>query len=299
MPEGLMVGLFTSMAWGVVEIGAALAGHRVGILRALAATQVIGVAVVLGIVALDPGRLGADSAEGILVGLPIGVLAGAAYLAYFTALKLGPLAVVSPIIVAYGGLTVILAVTLRGETLAPAQAAGAALATVGVILAGLVFDRRSLRSTRLVGPGVAVAFVTIGLFALVTILMSSPVRVYGWLPVVVGSRAANAAFVLLLLLAVASRGAGALRPLMLPADRWSRRAIALVLMTGVLDVMGLVTFAIGLEIAPVWLIGLASSFGPVLAIGYAVWRMGERLRPMQWAGLVLLGVGVLVLAVSG
>lgn len=298
MPEGLMVGLFTSLAWGVVEIGAALAGHRVGILRALAATQVIGVAVVLGIVALDPGRLGPDPAEGILVGLPIGVLAGGAYLAYFTALKLGPLAVVSPIIVAYGGLTVILAVTLRGETLAPAQAAGAALATVGVILAGLVFDRRSLRNTRLVGPGVAVAFVTIGLFALVTIFMSGPVRVYGWLPVVVGSRAANATFVLVLL-AFASRGAGVLRPLMLPADRWSRRAMALVLMTGVLDVMGLVTFAIGLEIAPVWLIGLASSFGPVLAVGYAVWRMGERLRPTQWSGLALLGVGVLVLAVSG
>ena len=32
---------------------------------------------------------------------------------------------------------------------------------------------------------------------------------------------------------------------MLPADRWSRRAMALVLVTGVLDVIGLVTFAIG------------------------------------------------------
>ena len=298
MSLGLIAGLFTSLAWGVVDITAALSGHRVGSLRALAATQAISVAVLLGFVALDPARLGPDPMVGISAGMPIGILAGVAYLGYFTALKLGPLAVVSPIIIAYGGLTVILAVMLRGETLEPLQAAGAVLATAGVILAGVVFDRRSLRSTRLVGPGVLIAFVTIGLFALVTVLVSGPIREHGWLPVAVGSRIANASFVLLLL-AIGSRGSTFLRPLMLPGNPWNRTVVLLVLITGLFDVAGYISFAIGLEIAPVWLIGLASSFGPVLAIGYAVWRMGERLRPMQWAGLALLGVGVLVLAVSG
>ena len=298
MSLGLLAGLLTSVAWGVVDITAALSGHRVGSLRALAATQAISVAVLLGFVVLDPARLGPDPTAGITAGMPIGLLAGVAYLGYFTALKLGPLAVVSPIIIAYGGLTVILAVLLRGETLEPLQAAGAVLATAGVILAGVVFDRRSLRSTRLVGPGVLIAFVTIVLFALVTVLVSGPIREHGWLSVAVGSRIANASFVLLLL-AIGSRGWTFLRPLMLPGNPWSRAAVLLVLVTGLFDVAGYILFAIGLEIAPVWLIGLASSFGPVLAIGYAVWRLGERLRPMQWAGLAMLGVGVLVLAVSG
>lgn len=298
MSEGLIAGLFASLVWGIVDVTAARAGHRVGSLRALAATQVTSVVVLAGFVALDPARLGADAIAGITAGLPMGLLAGVAYIAYFAALKLGPLAVVSPIIIAYGGLTVILAVLLRGETLLPAQAAGAALATAGVVLTGVVFSRRSVRSARLVGPGVLVAFVTIGLFALVTVMMSDPIRTHGWLPVVVGSRIANAA-VVLTLLALGSRGWAFLRPLMIPANPWSRVAVALVVATGVFDVAGFAAYAIGLEIAPVWLIGLASSFGPVLAIGYAVWRMGERLRPMQWAGLALLGVGVVVLAVSG
>lgn len=298
MPEGLLAGLFTSVAWGVTEIGAALAGHRVGVLRALVGTQLVSVAVLLGIVVLDPASLGTDPVTGLLAGMPMGILAGAAYLAYFTALKLGPLAVVSPIIVAYGGFTVVLAVTLQGESLLPAQAVGAILATVGVILAGVVFDPRSVRGTRLVGPGVAIAFVTIALFALVTVLMSVPIRSYGWLPVVIGSRTASV-ICLLVLLVLGSRGALFLRPLMLPGNPWSRRAVTLVLLTGAMDVAGLITFAIGLEVAPVWLVGLASSFGPVLAVGYAVLRMGERLRPMQWAGLALLGVGVIVLAVAG
>ena len=293
-----MAGLFTSLAWGVVDITAALSGHRVGSLRTLAATQVISVVVLLGFIALDPARLGSDPITGMTAGMPIGVLAGVAYLGYFTALKLGPLAVVSPIIIAYGGLTVILAVLFRGETLLPLQAAGAVLATAGVILTGVAFSRRSLRSARHVGPGVLIAFVTIGLFALVTVFMSDPIREHGWLPVAVGSRLANASFVLILL-AIGSRGSTSLRPLMLPGNPWSRAAVLLVLATGLFDVAGYIAFAIGLEVAPVWLIGLASSFGPVLAIGYAVWRMGERLRPTQWAGLALLGVGVVVLAVSG
>ena len=55
----------------------------------------------------------------------------------------------------------------------------------------------------------------------------------------------------------------------------------------------------GLEVAPTWLVGLASSFGPVLAVAYAVWRLGERPHATQWAGLALLAGGVVVLAVAG
>ena len=54
-----------------------------------------------------------------------GVIAAGAYLSFFTALRIGPLAVVSPVVAAYGGLTVILAVLLRGETLTLLQAIGA------------------------------------------------------------------------------------------------------------------------------------------------------------------------------
>jgi drug/metabolite transporter (DMT)-like permease len=298
MSLGLVAGLITSFAWGVVDITAALSGHRVGSLRALAATQAISVAVLLGFIALEPARLGPDPLSGFMSGLPIGVLGGIAYLGYFTALKIGPLVVISPVIVAYGGLTVILAVVFRGETLLPVQAAGAVLATVGVILAGVVFDRRSLRSARFVGPGVIIAFVTIGLFAVATVVLAGPIREHGWLPVAAGSRIGNVSFVLTLL-AIGSRGSTFLRPLMLPSNPWNRVAVALVLATGLFDVGGFIAYAIGLEIAPIWLIGLSSSFGPVLAIGYAVWRLGERLRPTQWAGLALLGVGVVVLAVSG
>jgi hypothetical protein len=58
--------------------------------------------------------------------------------------------------------------------------------------------------------------------------MSGPIREHGWLPVAVGSRMANATFVLALL-AIGSKGSTFLRPLMLPGNPWNRAAVLLVL----------------------------------------------------------------------
>ena len=56
-------------------------------------------------------------------------------------------------------------------------------------------------------------------------------------------------------------------------------------LAGLLDVIGTVAFAIGLAVAPTWIVGLASSFGPAVAVIVAVALWGERLRPSQWLGL--------------
>ena len=66
-----------------------------------------------------------------------------------------------------------------------------------------------------------------------------------------------------------------------PVDRGSSG----VALAGVLDVLGLLSFTYGLELAETWLVGLASSFGPAVTIVVAVAFLGERLKPIQWVGL--------------
>lgn len=302
MSTGLLLGLFSSLTWGIVDITGALAGRRVGSTAVLAGAQLVSVATIALIVLADPSRLGPQAATGFLAGIPVGVGAAFAYLSYFTALRIGPLSVVSPVILAYGGATVVLAVVLRGETLLPVQALGALFATAGVVLAGIVFHGGRLRGARLVGPGVLVAALTIILFSVVTVALAGPIQTYGWLSVGLGSRVANAMAALILLLLMVlrsrSRAAEAVPGVVVPA-RFTAFVLALILVTGLCDVAGFVTFAIGLEIAPTWLVGLASSFGPVIAVVFAVRQLGEHLRPTQWAGLALLAGGVVVLAVSG
>jgi drug/metabolite transporter (DMT)-like permease len=298
MPTGLAYGLFASFAWGMVDVSAAISTRFVGSLRVLAGTQLVSIVVLAGIALAQPALLGPAPLDGILAGLPLGVLSAAAYLAYFTALRMGPLSIVSPVIMAYGGLTVVLAVVLRGEVLSMQQAAGAVVATAGVVLAGVMFESRSLRGMRIVGPGVVAAVLTLIGFAVLTILLASPIRDHGWLPVVIGSRVGNNLAALALLAVALRSGSPRFGPLLEPSLGWSRAAIALVAAGGAFDIAGFAAYAIGLSVAPVWLVGLSSSFGPVLAVGYAIWRLGERPHATQWAGLALIAAGIVVLAVA-
>jgi bacterial/archaeal transporter family protein len=299
MSAGLALGLIASLAWGLVDITGALASRRLGSLRVLAGSQIVSLVALVGIVIVERSRLGEGAIDGVLVGLPLGVGAALAYLCYFTALRIGPLSVVSPVIVAYGGTTVVLAVLLRGETLQPAQIVGAVLATAGVVLAAIVFDGGSMRGARLVGPGVAVAIVTMLLFATLTVALAAPIQDHGWLPVVLGSRLANTTSALVLLAVVGRLRSRRLEVLTEPSAPADRVSVGLVIVAGVFDIAAFAVYAVGLEIAPTWLVGLASSFGPVLAVAYAVWRLGERPRTTQWIGLAFLAAGVVVLAVAG
>ena len=297
MPTGLLLGLFASVVWGFTDLAAALASRRIGSLRALAGAQVVSL-VLLGIgIALDPSRLGSTPMLGIVAGLPLGFVAAGAYLAFFTALRIGPISVVSPVVAAYGGATVVLAVVFRGETLQPLQAAGAACATVGVVLTGLVFHG-SLRGTRIVGPGVMIAVATLLLFAILTVSLAGPIKAYGWMPVILGSRLMNTVTAIVLLGLALRSGSPRLGPLLQPAGGWGRMAILLVVIAATFDFAGFVAYAIGLEVSFAWLVGLSSSFGPVIAVVYAVGWLGERLRPTQWFGLGLIVVGLVVLAVA-
>ena len=299
MPAGLGLGLFASFTWGLVDVSAAVATRIVGSLRVLVGTQLVSLVVLFGIALAFPSQLGSTPLDGMVAGFPLGIFAALAYLAYFTALRLGPVSIVSPVIVAYGGMTVILAVALRGETLTTQQAVGAALATAGVVLAGVTFEAGSLRGARIVGPGVVAAVLTMIGFAVVTLLLATPIRDHGWLPVVIGSRVGNNVAALLLLLVALRSSWPGFGTLLEPSMGWSRRVVLVVIVGGACDIVAFAAYAIGLGIAPVWLMGLSSSFGPVLAVGYAIWRLGERPHATQWTGLALIAVGVVVLALAG
>jgi drug/metabolite transporter (DMT)-like permease len=298
MSIGLALGLVAALCWGSTDVTAALAGRRLGSLKVAAVVQLTSLVVIVVLCLIRSTGLPAKPAD---LGLSVvnGIVAAGAYLSFFTALRIGPVSVVSPVVAAYGGVTVVLAVLLRGETLAPLQAIGAAVATGGVILTGLVSDR-GWRGTRLVGPGVVLALIAMACFAVLTIGLSGPIRSSGWLPVLLASRVANASTVWIVLVVVLSTRSAAAGPLLaLALDRrpiaW-RTAVAAAVVGGLLDIAGFVAFANGLELAPTWIVGLASSFGPVVTVLVAVVLWGERLRANQWVGLGGIAVGLVAVA---
>jgi len=299
MPIGLLYGLGAAFAWGLTDIAAALSGRRLGSLRTLAGAQLVALAVLLALVVVRGVQPLAIPVTTLVTCVSLGILSMAAYLAFFIALRIGPIAVVSPVVAAFGGFTVVLAVIFRGESLTIPQAIGAAVATVGIVLTGVVLDS-GWRGVRLRGAGVAFGLIAMALFAILTVATAGPIREVGWLPVMVVSRASNTlASWAILAIALAARP-GVVDPAVGAEPPVGRRGsgLAVVAAAGLLDVLGLISFAIGLEVAETWLVGLSSSFGPVVAVLLAVVFMSERLRPIQWVGLALLGAGLLAIALA-
>jgi drug/metabolite transporter (DMT)-like permease len=289
MPIGLVLGLGAALAWGLTDVCATFGGRRLGSLRVLVASQVVGFAL-LGVLAVARGELVPSDPGSTLAAVLVGLAGTGAYLSFFTALRIGPLAVVSPIAAAYGGLTVVLAVLLAGERLTGIQALGAVIATGGVVLAGLVFDG-GIRHARIVGRGVGFAVVALVLFAVMTMASAGPVRTAGWLPVIFVARLTSAS-VGLVLMGVAFARPASLGPLLEAPQAPNRSAWVLAGAAGLLDALGLVSFSNGLAQSETWLVGLASSFGPAVAVLGGVILLRERLRPTQWLGLAGIAIGL-------
>lgn len=287
MPIGLLTGLGAALCWGTLDLFSALASRRVGSLLVTTGMQVVGAVLVWAVAIVTATPLPTDPF--VLVGATLVGLAGAgAYLNYFTGLRIGPISVVSGMVAAYGGLTVVLAVVFRGETLTVVQAAGAAIATLGVVLTGLAFDQ-GLRNTRFASPGVAFAVVALVLFATMSIGTDIVIDRAPWLEVLLVSRSSIALISMVILVAAVTVFRGPAAVMIEPAEggdgRVDRRIIGAILLSGFLDIVGLMSFSYGLENAETWLVGLASSFGPAVTIVVAVAMLGERLRPVQWIGL--------------
>jgi len=302
MPLGLLTGLAAAVSWGTLDLLSALAGRRVGSLTVTTGMQLVGASLVW-IIALVAGTAFPTDPFVLVGGTLVGLAGAGAYLSYFTGLRIGPISVVSGIIGAYGGLTVVLAVVVRGETLTATQAVGALVATLGVVLVGISFDGGGLRGAKLAGPGVAFAFVAFILFALMTIGSDIVIDHTDWLSALLVSRTANVILSVLVLAVAATALRGRAGPLLdgePGADRrLDARVVAAIALAGILDVLGLLAFAYGLQYAETWLVGLASSFGPVVTIVVAVVVLGERLKAVQWLGLSAVLGGVVLIALPG
>lgn len=317
--QGLLFGLAAGLAYGLTNVLVAVTARRIGSVRVVAANQVISL---LGLALALPATgasLPADPGWWIRAGLP-GLFASIGYLTYWQGLRLGPISVVTTVGETWGAVTVVLAVILLGEQLAPLQWLAVPVATAGAVLAAVTFERGS-RRPRMIGAGPLLAAVSVVGFAAATVGLQAPVRQIGLFPGMFISRVFNTALTLLVLGLVLGRSrraggqvvAGELvvapdapePPLVAPvyagpvADAGlARRTVLLVALVGLVDLAGILAMANGLRVADAWLVGLAASTGPAATIGAGLLFFGERLRPHQWLGVGLVAGALVLIALA-
>lgn len=295
----ISLALLSAALWGATDLVTTYVGRRIGSLRVV----VIAVStslVLAGGVAIARGAL-TQEYDPVIVGatLLMGVGAGVSYIAVFTAFRLGPLSVVSPTISAYGALSAFLAALFLNEVLTTAHLLGVVAVGSGITLLGLrTTGSGRERRASLASPGVAFALIGLLFFAVITVLLTIPIKEYGWSTAITLSRIGNFATVWVILAVVRSKRKALPRwvrtDLLGEGHPLTMRGLLLAGIVGIGDTIAFFVFAAALEEGPTWAVSLLSSLGPIIVVlgGYIGYQ--ERLRRPQILGLALILLGIVL-----
>jgi uncharacterized membrane protein len=296
--EAALFGLLSAAAFGFSDFGAAITSRLVGSRRTTGIVVPVSGAIIV-VLYLATGSQFVGDAGTVALACLSGIGAAAAYFFFYAALRAGPVSIVNPIVSASGGVTVLLSILLLGERPSAISLVAAILATIGVVLTGVVFGGRT--RARLASRGVLLALGALGSIGGLAIVSSTVVHRVGPLPALTVSRIATTA-VVLGILAVMSRRSGGMSGVggdagAVPLRTAGLRTMLLLVVVSVLEVAAIGCFYLGLSVGDTWIVGLTASFGPMVGIVGGVVVFGERPSRLQWVGVVLvLGSAVLLAA---
>ncbi len=269
----------TSLLFGCSDFLGGLASRRDSAFAVTANAHLIGLAILAVAVVVFPAAYGASD---LAWGAAAGVSGGIGVAALYGALAVGRMGVVAPLTAALSGSLPALYDLLRGTTLRPLSLVGLAIALVAIVVVSASGDpdERAEMPARAVGLAVLAGVGFTGSF----IFFSLAGKTSGLMPLL----AARAVSVTMLMaVTFARRGtaklAGDARPSALGA--------------GVLDAAANVTMLAAIRIGPLAVASVLGSLYPVVTILLARFVLGERLRPVQRAGVILALAAVMLTAI--
>ncbi|MET9843053.1 EamA family transporter [Streptomyces ossamyceticus] len=277
--------LATSLLWGLADFGGGLLSRRVPALTVVVVSQTIA-AVVLGAIVVATGGW-SEAGPRLWFAVAAGVVGPVAMLAFYKALALGPMGVVSPL----GSLSVAVPVGIGlflGERPGLPQIAGILVAVVGVVLAGGPQIKGAPVQRQAILLTLVAAF---GFGAVMALIAEASTTLTGLFLALFVQRVTNAAAGGAALYVSVRRGTPALGPEGFPYG--SLPAFAFV---GLADVAANGTYSLAAQHGPVTVAAVLASLYPVITALAARFMLGERLRTVQAAGAGLALAGTLLLA---
>jgi len=302
---GVALGLGAALTWGLADYFAAVASRRIGALRVVLGFHLAAL-IPLGVLVLATDALARVSVAQVAVFVLIGAIGWVSYLAFYGALAIGPISVLSPIVSGYAAVTVLLAVVFAGNRLSALQAAAVGITIAGAMLASA--DVRDIARAKLQGRsalGFALALTAMALLGAFVFGVSYYRQRIGWLGPIFLARGFAALFLLGHVLAGGvDPAAGGVDPAAGGADpaaggarraRRRRRLVAMIMLLALLDTGGYVCFNLGVGHAATAIVAAASAPYGIVPIAMGVSMFGERPTRAQWLGVAFVIAGVIVL----
>ncbi|WP_425836576.1 EamA family transporter [Streptomyces fractus] len=282
--------LATSLMWGLADFGGGLLTRRTPALTVVVVSQTIA-AVVLGVIVVVTGGF-AEAGPQLWFAVAAGLVGPVAMLAFYKALALGPMGVVSPL----GSIGVAVPVgvgLVLGERPGVLQFAGILVAVVGVVLAGGPQFRGAPVQRRAVLLTLLAAFA----FGAVMVLISeASTTLTGLFLALFVQRVTNVVAGGGALYVSAKRGGRVLPAASDGGLRLIRSSLPALAFVGLADVAANGTYALAAQRGPVTVAAVLASLYPIVTALAARGVLSERLRGVQAAGAGLALVGTVLLA---
>jgi drug/metabolite transporter (DMT)-like permease len=275
--HGIALALASSVAWGISDFLGGMQSRRMSALVVLLVSQPVGLVLALA-VALAFGGDPLDAGDAtIAIGAGAAAVLGLG--AFYRAMALGSVSVVATI-GALGVLVPIAGGLAQGEQPAAIQAVGAAAGIAGVVLVAREPDPEWRAVERTSIGLAALAALGFGIFFLG--LDATAGQQPAWTIVAVRCGGVGT----LLIAAAYARPSMQIAPQLLPA----------LLAIGCFDILANSLFAVATNNGLLALVSVAGSLYSAVTILLARFVLGERLAPVQRAGVVLALIGVLLIA---
>ncbi len=277
--------LATSVLYGLADFGGGLLTRRIPALTVVVVSQLIS-AVVLGLIVVTTGAW-SEAGPRLWFGVAAGLVGPVAMIAFYQALALGPMGVVSPL--GTVGVAVPVGVGLAlGERPGLVAVAGIIIAVTGVVLAG----GPQLKGAPVQRRAVTLALVAaMGFGTVFALIAEASTTVPGLFLALFVQRVTNVVAGGAALCVSVWRGAPALPDMGFP---WtSLPALAFV---GLADVAANGTYSIAAQHGPVTVAAVLASLYPVVTALAARGFLRERLQGLQALGASLALVGTVLLA---
>jgi drug/metabolite transporter (DMT)-like permease len=284
---GIALGLGAALCWGLADYFAALASRGAGPLRVVFGFNLVAMIPLTALV-LASGGLGSLKLDQLPVFVLLGAVGWLSYLAFYGALAIGPISVLSPIVSGYAAVTVVLAVLINGEHLSPGEIMAVTITIAGAMVASAnVRDIARSRLERRAALGFLLALTAMVLLGGFVFGISYYHERIGWLGPIFLARG----FSLLFLLGHTAVK-GDLHPV-IPAT-----LLPAVTLLAVLDTAGYICFNVGTRHAATSIVATASAPYALVPVLMGTYLLRERPTATQWSGVALVLIGLVTLGLS-
>lgn len=284
--ESIFFGIASGLGIGASDVGAAAVTRRVGVLRTAVSVQVAVVLIMTPLLLIE-SAVGTISWVQWLAMAGLGLGGIAFYLAFYRAVQIGPVAIITPILAANSMIVVIMGVLLLGDVLSNWQ-----LASISTIIGGIILSSVDLSSLsngqKMIGTGVIIALVLTVAVGMWQFGLGALSQELGWFLPAYLSRIMTVGG---LLPFAAVRGA-------LPWRGMSTRMAAGTFIVAMLEAASLCAFTRGAQIGVLSIVAAASAVYPMVPIMGGLVLFKERLAPSQIIGIIAVIVGLVGLGAT-